>query len=63
MSFFFQKGPREEACELIDVAYTHMRQSNGTDTIIPINLAMAQTFALIYIGDRLDALVAVTEGM
>lgn len=48
--------PRQEAIDQIDKAWNNALDSNGIDTAIPVNLAVAQASALIYIGDEIRAL-------
>jgi hypothetical protein len=47
---------REVAIDLIENVWRHAARSNGTDAVIPIQLANAQVAALLYVGDELRKL-------
>lgn len=49
---------RQEAIDLMEAAWERGRDSGGTDTAIPIQCALSQTAALLYVGDQLAKLAS-----
>jgi hypothetical protein len=47
---------KQEAEELMDAAWESARRSNGTDSVISIQLALAQAAATLYVGDQIARL-------